>query len=382
MTRLTVIDLFAGAGGLSEGFRREGFKALAANDFDEFSALTFKATHPETAFLDGPIQNIDAQDFLNAAKIQYGELDCLVGGPPCQAFSVYNHQRGMHDERSGLFKEYLRIVEGVYPKYVVIENVTGMSSVAEGQAIKEIKKGLGELGYKHVEHKILKAEDYGVPQERRRIIIVANRLGNEITWPEPTHVANGKAPITVKDALSDLPILNNGEGTDSATTYPLPFDKASAYQRLMRQDSLVVTNHEAPKLSEMNLKRMSFVPQGGSWRDIPHELLPTGMKRAKRSDHTKRYGRLKEDGLSSTVLTKCDIHWGTFYHPIQERSITVREAARLQSFPDNYTFQGPRTEQYRQVGNAVPPLLAAAVAREIRKHLPQLEEKCQLTQQA
>ncbi|MBO0358599.1 DNA cytosine methyltransferase [Hymenobacter sp. BT186] len=381
MKKPTVIDLFAGAGGLSEGFRQQGFNALAANDFDEFSARTFKVTHPETVFLPGPIQDIDAEDFLKAAKIEYGELDCLVGGPPCQAFSVYNHQRGMHDERSGLFKEYLRIVEGLNPKYIVIENVTGMSSVSEGQAIKEIKKGLIDLGYSNVDSKVLKAEDFGVPQERRRIIIIANRMGHEITWPEPTHVANGKPHVTVKDALSDLPVLDNGQGCDSAAVYPVPFNKATAYQRLMRKNNLFVSNHEAPKLSEVNLKRMQYVPQGGSWRDIPHELLPTGMKRAKRSDHTKRYGRLKEDGLSSTVLTKCDIHWGTFYHPNQERSITVREAARLQSFPDNYIFQGPRTEQFRQVGNAVPPLLAAAVAGEIKKYLLLTEEKCQLIQQ-
>lgn len=381
MEKFTVIDLFSGAGGLSEGFRRTGFVALAANDFDDFSAQTFKATHPDTKFIDGPIQNIDAQDFLDAAKIKYGELDCLVGGPPCQAFSIYNHQRGMHDERSGLFKEYLRIVAGVYPKYVVIENVTGMSSVAEGHAIKEIEKGLEELGYKDVEYKVLKAEDYGVPQERRRIIIIGNRLGKKITWPTPTHVSNGVPPVTVKEAISDLPILENGEGSDQATSYPLSFKEATSYQRLMRQDSLFVTNHDAPKLSDTNLNRMTYVPQGGSWRDIPYELLPTGMKKAKRSDHTKRYGRLKEDGLSSTVLTKCDIHWGTFYHPTQERSITVREAARLQSFPDNYVFKGPRTEQYRQVGNAVPPLLAAAVAGEIKKHLSKFQEECQLIQQ-
>lgn len=382
MAKLTVIDLFSGAGGLSEGFRQAGYSVLAANDFDEFSARTFKATHPGTAFIDGPIQNIDAQDFLDAAKLQYGELDCLVGGPPCQAFSVYNHQRGMHDERSGLFREYLRIVQGVFPKYVVIENVTGMSSVAEGQAIVEIEKGLKELGYYQVEHKVLKAEEYGVPQERRRIIIVANRLDNKITWPAPTHFRNGKPLVLVKDAISDLPILENGQGTDLAVLYKTPFNDATPYQRLMRQNSLVVTNHEAPRLSDINIKRMSFVPQGGSWRDIPYELLPTGMKRAKRSDHTKRYGRLKDDGLSSTILTKCDIHWGTFFHPSQERSITVREAARLQSFPDHYTFQGPRTEQYKQVGNAVPPLLAAAVAKNIKQHLFQDQNQWQLTQQA
>ncbi|RDC62151.1 DNA cytosine methyltransferase [Adhaeribacter pallidiroseus] len=364
---LTAIDLFAGAGGLSEGFKNAGFKILAANDFDEFSAQTFKVTHPDTFFLDGPIQDIDAQDFLNVTNLQHGDLDCLVGGPPCQAFSVYNHQRGMHDERSGLFREYLRIVEGLFPKYVVIENVTGMTSVANGQAIKEITRGLFALGYFNIESRILKAEEFGVPQERRRIVIIANRIANPITWPKPLH--NISNFTTVKDAISDLPEIENGQGTDYGVNYKIPFDQASNFQKTMRKKSIFITNHEAPKLSEINLKRMHYVPQGGSWRDIPYELLPTGMKRAKRSDHTKRYGRLKETGLSSTILTKCDIHWGTFYHPTQERSITVREAARLQSFPDHYIFQGPRTEQYRQVGNAVPPLLAEVIAIEIKKQL-------------
>ncbi len=143
----------------------------------------------------------------------------------------------------------------------------------------------------------------------------------------------------------------------------------SDYQRLLRKGARVLYNHVAPSLSPINLKRLKHIPQGGSWRDIPRALLPAGMKLAKRSDHTKRYGRLHPDGLACTILTKCDLHWGAYVHPYQERSLTVREAARFQSFPDTVRFFGSKVDQFRQVGNAVPPLLAKAVAASVMKML-------------
>lgn len=368
--RLTAIDLFSGAGGMSEGFRHAGFEILAANDADADAAMTFKASHPETPFIDGRIEQISTERLLSDAGIRKGELDVLIGGPPCQAFSVYNHQRGFHDERSGLFREYLRIVEGVMPRCVVLENVTGITSVGEGRAVDEIYRRLGKLGF-HVEHSILKAEEYGVPQERRRIFFIASREGGAIKWPEPTHgPANSlfaQQPfVTVKEAISDLPPLLNGEGEEESAYSSGPwFD----YQRLLRDGAATLYNHVAPRLAEINLKRLEYIYQGGSWRDIPTRLLPAGMKRAKRSDHTKRYGRLHPDGLASTILTKCDLHWGAYIHPTQQRSLTVREAARFQSFPDRIRFYGSRVEQYRQVGNAVPPLLAWAVASKVTEML-------------
>lgn len=356
--RWTAIDLFCGAGGLSEGFRQAGFHVLAGNDFDPFAAQTFAATHAEAKFIPGPIEEISANDFLNAAGLRRGELDCLVGGPPCQAFSVYNHQRGMHDKRSHLFREYLRIVEGLSPKWVVMENVTGIFSAGGGQAVSQIMTGLAELGY-HVEQRVLHAEEYGVPQERRRVFFIGNRIGAPIQWPEPTHGPGRKPYVTIWDAIGDLPPLENGEAPDAPLKYAC--EPANEYQTYLRGNQTHVSLHQAPRLGEINLQRMKFIPEGGSWRDIPFELLPAGMKRAKRSDHTKRYGRPFKQGLSSTILTKCDLHWGAYIHPEQDRTFTVREAARLQSFPDWFEFTGPRTEQYVQVGNAVPPLLAKQV---------------------
>lgn len=357
-TRWTAIDLFCGAGGLSEGFRQAGFVILAGNDIEPFAIETFAKNHPGSQALTGPIQDLSTGDLLRAAALNKGDLDCLIGGPPCQAFSVYNHQRGMHDERSGLFREYLRIVDGLMPKWVVMENVTGITSAGNGQAVDHIVSGLGELGYA-VEMKILRAEEYGVPQERRRVFFIGNRLGLPVQWPKRTH-GPGLVPfVTVWDAIEDLPPLGNGEVPDQPACYD--GTPSSDYQSYLRGNATIVANHEAPRLAPINLQRMKYIPEGGSWRDVPFELLPAGMKRARRCDHTKRYGRLRKDGLSSTILTKCDVHWGAFIHPEQDRALSVREAARLQSFPDAFRFAGPRTEQYVQVGNAVPPLLAKHV---------------------
>jgi DNA (cytosine-5)-methyltransferase 1 len=360
-------DLFSGAGGLSEGFRQKGFNILIANDFDRYCEETYRMNHPETTFISGPIQNMKAKLLLNMVNLKKGELDCIIGGPPCQAFSVYNHQRGMHDERSGLFREYLRLVKGLLPKFVIIENVPGMSSVEDGIAIKEIENGLHTLGYK-VEHNVLKAEEYGVPQERKRLIFIGTRLPIVIKWPAPQYGIHidQKYFTTVGDAIGDLPSLESGTG-DEEQEYIVP--PQNEYQQMMRFGSIKLYNHTAPLLSDINKERLKYIPQGGSWRDIPEDLLPSGMKRAKRSDHTKRYGRLRLDGLASTILTKCDPHWGAFFHPTQDRAISVREAARLQSFSDKIKFCGNKSEQYKQVGNAVPVLLAEAIAEVVSESL-------------
>ena len=359
--RLTAIDLFCGAGGLSEGFRQAGFHVLAGQDCDMRAGETFSLTHPEARFIGGPIQNVSADDLLRAAGAKPGEIDVIVGGPPCQGYSVYNHQRGVTDPRAGLFREYLRIVEGVRPRWLVMENVTGITSIAGGRIVDEIFAGMSKLGYR-VEMKVLRAEEFGVPQERRRVFFIATRTDAPIYFPTPTHGPGLQPFVTVWDAISDLPRLENGTKSE-----PRPYRKApsNGFQAQLRGANTVVHNHSASRLAPINVERMRHIPPGGSWRDIPFELLPDGMKMAKRSDHTKRYGRPRKTDLACTVLTKCDVHWGAYIHPVQNRSFSVREAARLQAFPDSFHFQGSATEQYVQVGNAVPPLLAQAVAQEV-----------------
>ncbi len=357
--RRTVIDLFCGAGGLSAGLEMAGFTVLAGNDLFEAAGRTFATTHPIAKFIPGRIQELETDELLKTAGLKKGELKVLVGGPPCQAYSVYNHQRGMHDERATLFREYLRIVKALQPEWIVMENVAGIFSIGGGEAVHAIQTELGALGY-DVKFEVLKAEQFGVPQERRRVVFIGNRIGVPIKHPAPTHGPGLKPYVTIQDAISDLPVLENGEDLG---VVPYANKPISGFQKLLRGNLTEVTCHAAPKLGQVNVDRLEHIPPGGSWRDIPFDLLPAGMKRAKRSDHTKRYGRMTWSGLSCTVLTKCDIHWGAYIHPDQDRAISVREAARLQSFPDSFVFSGSKTEQYIQVGNAVPPILGKAIGK-------------------
>ena len=365
-SRPTVIDLFCGAGGLSEGFRQAGYRVLLGTDIDPTFGETFSRSHKGAAFVAKPIQSLSSTEILNMAGLTKGQLDILVGGPPCQGYSIYNHGRGEHDPRAGLFREYLRIVRDLAPKWLVMENVTGLLSIAGGQLIKTIAEEISKLGYA-VEWRVLRAEDYGVPQERRRVIIIANRIGAPILFPKIEYGDGLKAFTTIWDAIGDLPLSADATQQDYSIT------TLSDYQSRMRQASPKLANHYGPKLGKANQARIRHIPQGGSWRDIPFDLLPEGMKRAKRSDHTKRYGRPRLTDLSCTILTKCDIHWGAYIHPIENRAFTVREAARLQSFPDDFIFYGSMTEQFVQIGNAVPPLMAQAIANGIARSNAQIE---------
>jgi len=382
---LTAIDLFSGCGGLSEGFRSEGFKILWANDVLPEEAATYRTNHPETIFDQGDIRNIDPCYVLDATGFKESELDVIIGGPPCQGFSINAPRREMTDPRNTLFMHYIRFVNVLRPRFIVFENVPGLLSLDGGAALDNIYHELSNIGYVLM-HKILLAAHYGVPQERWRLIIVGTRLNNSsFTFPIPlfhsdaranfrggktlvfqTTSDNLDAPPTINDAISDLimqPLSINGD--------PLPYVSAamSKYQQMLRVNSNQLFNHVSARISDVNIMRLKHINPGGNWTDIPFDLLPAGMKRARRSDHTKRYGRMDLDQLSCTILTKCDPHWGCYFHPIHERVISVREAARIQSFPDHYRFEGSVTAQYRQVGNAVPPLMAASIAREVKRSL-------------
>lgn len=366
---MTAIDLFCGAGGLSAGLEMAGFRVLAGVDLFAAAGETFEATHPNAKFIGKPIQDVSIDELMLVTGLKRGELTILAGGPPCQAYSVYNHQRGMHDARATLFREYLRIVEGMQPEWIVMENVMGIYSIAGGAAVRAIKDELGALGY-DVKEQVLKAEQFGVPQERRRVVFIGNRVGAPIRHPSPTH-GKGLLPYTsIKDAIGDLVPLGNGEDLGIAPYASAP---DCDFQHFVRGNRTRVSNHAAPRLGKVNEARLAHIPPGGSWRDIPFDLLPAGMKRAKRSDHTKRYGRMTWAGLSCTVLTKCDIHWGAYIHPEQDRAISVREAARLQAFPDWFEFSGSKTDQYIQVGNAVPPLLGRAIGMTIMELIQEHE---------
>jgi DNA (cytosine-5)-methyltransferase 1 len=200
----------------------------------------------------------------------------------------------MHEKRTGLFRKYLRLIKEILPKCLVLENVPGMNSVENGAAISEIKNVLVSLGYK-VEMKILNAEDFGLAQERRRLFFLASRLKSAIEFPKP-FCGDGKLPfLTVWDSISDLPKLNNREGGEE---FKYPIKPQNQFQQKIRDQSSMIFNHVAPTLGQINLERLKHIPEGGSWRDIPNHLLPDDIKRAKRSDHTKRYGRLSKNGFA------------------------------------------------------------------------------------
>ena len=360
----TVVDLFCGAGGLSLGFQEAGFRVLAGCDIVETFGQTFEANHDGARFIHSPVSDLKNGVLLGKIGLERGQLDVLVGGPPCQAYSVYNHRRGMHDPRSQLFEDYLNVVRDVQPAWLVMENVTGILSIEKGALVERIKESIRELGYADVDHFVLRAEDYGVPQERRRVVFIANRLGIPVKKPKP--IANDSEDyVTVWDAIGDLPAIHFDEPTNGPMSYASP--PTNAFQRMVRGNLTKVSDHRSPRLGKVNQERLRHIPEGGSWRDIPYDLLPNGMKKAKRSDHTKRYGRPRKDGLSCTILTKCDIHWGAYIHPVQNRPFSVREAARLQSFPDRFVFCGSMTEQFVQIGNAVPPALAFQIASGIKQ---------------
>jgi DNA (cytosine-5)-methyltransferase 1 len=387
LPKLRTIDLFAGAGGISEGFRQAGYRCLYANDSMPDAVATFKHNHRDAWADCRDIESVKPSEIRSKLQVAKGDLDVLVGGPPCQGFSINAPERFLTDPRNKLFKDYVRFLEEFQAKTFLFENVPALLSLGDGKVLERILAEFGRLDYR-VTAKILFAAHYGVPQERWRLILLGSRLG-EIAPPDPTHYAFGRAnfrgggsvltfqltpsdehrllpAVTVGEALGDLPRLHIGEG---AETIEYTAVKLSDYAMSMRNPEGVTYNHFAARLSKQNVERMKFVKPGGSWRDIPHHLLPKGMQRARKSDHTKRYGRLSNNGLAGTVMTKCDPHWGAVFLPDQDRSLTVREAARIQSFPDSYRLLGPRVSQYEQVGNAVPVLMARSIAFQIRSHL-------------
>ncbi|MDP3850012.1 MAG: DNA cytosine methyltransferase [Luteolibacter sp.] len=385
---LKTIDLFAGAGGITEGFRQAGSACLFANDFNPYACETFRLNHPGVEMICGAIQDLDASAIRKSLAIRKGELDVLVAGPPCQGFSINAPERFLEDPRNSLFKHYLRFVDEFAPKTFLFENVPGMLSLGGGRIFDTILSQMRERGYR-VSARILLAAHYGVPQVRWRMIILGSQLGEAPAHPKPSHyydcrpnfkggatIATRLVPfdqlslktaVTLADAISDLPPVEAGGG-EEVMAYGKRTPKSS-YGESMREGSRVLYNHTANRLSKINFDRLAHIAPGSAWTSIPHALLPAGMKKARTSDHTMRYGRLSWQSLAGTMMTKCDPHWGAVFHPGQDRTFTVRETARIQSFPDSYRFLGPRAAQYEQVGNAVPVLLAKAIANSLAKHL-------------
>lgn len=375
--RYSLVDLFCGCGGISHGFEAAGFESLLGLDIDEDSLETFSQNHPDALVIHDDIGKVSPRSLAESLELPWGELDCLVGGPPCQSFSknVPAKRRFLDDERNYLYRWFLEIVEALGPKTVLIENVAELANAHNGEVREQITARLSGLGYDVIWDRLL-AADFGVPQMRRRVFFIASRVGSDrLRFPEPTHSRSGLGKTTVErpdeevallpyvsvsEAISDLPSISHGEGESPMSYATVP---ASDYQRLMRGECTEVYDHVARSLAPMQLARIQAIRPGQRMRDLPKKLQT-------KQGYGGAYGRLEWNKPALTITT-----WvfhpgsGRFGHPTDDRTITMREAARLQSFRDSFRFIGSYNSKARQIGNAVPPLLAQRLARVLAEQL-------------
>ncbi len=325
------IDLFCGAGGLSLGFNRAGFENVFAVDSNLGFARTYKRNFPEHKLIVEDVRNIDNDRILELAETK--EIDVIVGGPPCQGFSIAGNigRTFLDDERNRLFKDFVRFVQCLKPKMFVMENVAAMATHMKGKTIKRIVAAFQEAGcgYK-VKYEVLNSVEYGVAQERRRIVIVGVRsdLETEFFYPKKR-----KLILTVKDVIGDLPKLFSGQKSD-------------------------IPNHVAMEHSEQMLEKMSYVKDGGDRSDIPEEIRP-------KSGDVRKY--IRYNSKKPSVCVTGDMR--KIFHYEQNRALTARELARIQSFPDDFIFEGTSLQIQQQIGNAVPPKLAYQIALQVREAL-------------
>jgi DNA (cytosine-5)-methyltransferase 1 len=346
------IDLFAGAGGMSLGASMAGIAVEFAVELDVHAAKTYARNHPATKLQVADIRAVTKRT-LRPWIGRGGEL-VVFGGPPCQGFSWSNAKtRNTSNEANWLFKEFIRIVNVLRPSWVVFENVQGIVDTAEGVFVQQLETCLRKRGYTTTS-KRLNACRYGVPQDRTRFFLVASRHGRAFTFPKET----AKSP-SVDEAIRDLPQLANGSAT-CWRTYGRA--RPSKYARLLRGDLDGCCNHLVTNNAPFVLKRYKYVPQGGNWENIPSRMMQNYADRTR--CHTGIYHRLRP-GDPSIVIG--NYRKNMLIHPTQDRGLSVREAARIQSFPDSFVFSGSIGFQQQQVGNAVPPLLARAVFSQIIK---------------
>jgi len=342
-----IIDLFAGVGGLSLGFENAGFEIMFANEYDSSIAESYVYNHHSTEMLVDDITKIDFEKVFNRFV---GKIDVVVGGPPCQGFSQKGKRKTINDERNFLFKYYIKVVEKVRPKYFIMENVPNLLTAEHGYFKKEINDIFKKIGYQ-LNMGVLNAADYGIPQNRRRAVIIG-----KFESPAPHLPYPSQDKVSIWDAISDLAYLNSGDGREKQK-YIIP--PQSEYQRKLRVDNKILYNHVATNHSALVLERLALIPPNAGKEALPKEHLT-------KSIYSGTWTRMDKDKTSATITTRFDTpSSGKFTHPYLNRAITVREAARIQSFPDSFHFIGTKGSQMKQVGNAVPPLLSKAIANVI-----------------
>lgn len=346
---LWAVDIFSGAGGLSIGAGMAGVKVKFAVEKDVHAAETFAFNHPEVKVIKDDICDVNPRDHIGD-----DEVFVVFGGPPCQGFSTSNTKtRNSDNVNNNLFKEFFRFVQELSPGWFVFENVEGITSYERGKTVKTIKSLFSELGYETKE-KVLVASDYGVPQDRNRFIMVGNRLGVDFEFPDKQ-----EKKVTVGEALADLPVLCNGDQFFELP-YTLTFEESSDYVKQMRGNKNFVTQNFVSRNKEYVLERYKYIGQGQNWKAIPDHLMQNYAD--KNNCHSGIYKRLHA-GRPSVVIS--NYRKNMLIHPFQDRGLSVREAARLQSFPDDFVFKGSLSQIQQQIGNAVPPLLAKAIFEKI-----------------
>ena len=348
------IDLFAGVGGLSLGFEMSGFDVILAIEYDASIAEAYEYNHPNTNVLVADITTLPIEKTFSYFK---DKTTVIFGGPPCQGFSQKGQRLKAKDERNFLFHYFVSVVEYVRPQYFVMENVPNLLTTERSYFKKEIENLFEPQGYK-MTFGVLNAADYGVPQNRRRAVIIGKH-NTDLPLNLPTPSCQ---KVTIWDAISDLAYLNSGEGM-AESDYFLP--PTSDYQKKLRTDSERLFNHVSTKHTPIALERLRMIPP-----NCGREVLPSEHRT--KSIYSGTWTRMVEEEVSVTITTRFDTpSSGKFTHPFLDRAITVREAARLQSFPDRFRFIGTKSSQMKQVGNAVPPLLAYAIAKTIMEDILQ-----------
>ena len=367
--QLTALDLFCGCGGISAGLRSAGFEVLAGIDVEPRYMATFERNFPEAIPLSIDLASVTPKYLMEKIGVSPGELDLIAGGPPCQGFSknVPRRHRFMDDPNNLLIRTYLDFCVAMKPKMVLMENVAEMKNGFSSRFSEEVLARLEQAGYA-VTHTTLNAAEYGIPQRRRRAFFLASSSGQEPRPPSPTHGRSerqsdifDRSPfVTVWDAIGDLPSLRHGSGQDPSSYACGPFCE---YQRTARADSREVRNHVARALAPTQYARLASLLPGQGNKDLPDGLKTKG-------GYSGAYGRLTKEMVAPTI-TRWVFHPGSgrWGHPVDIRTLTIREAARIQGFADNYEFVGSFVQQAGQLGNAVAPLLIEKVATTMRAQL-------------
>ena len=360
---MKVIDLFAGVGGLSLGFVQDGFEVVLANEKDPSIASSYSKNHPGTKMITGDITQLDFDEVFGPYK---GKVDVVVGGPPCQGYSQKGMRKSVLDDRNFLFRYFCKVVEYIEPKYFVMENVPQILTTEKGYFKKEILDLFEEMGYGTVPD-VYCASDYGVPQDRRRAVFIGKKGGMISVLPQKV-----QHKTTIWEAISDLSYLESGEG-DFEQSYRN--EPQSEYQKRLRGDNNTLYNHQCTTHNETAMRRMKMVPPGCGREVLPPEEMT-------KSIYSGVYCRMDPNGQAVTITTRFDTpSSGEFTHPYLNRCITPREAARLQSFPDDFIFYGNKMSQMKQIGNAVPPMLSKAIADAILEDNSSTVQKPMVKQQ-